>query len=61
MAAVIFTCPKTDMAVQHWLDENAHKHEYEIVTCPACTGMHFVNRKTGRLLGQKGKDPPGPP
>jgi len=22
------------------------------IDCPACTGIHLVNRKTGELLGQ---------
>jgi hypothetical protein len=28
------------------------KH-YESLTCPSCTRLHFVNRKTGKLLGEK--------
>jgi hypothetical protein len=30
----------------------ARDTEYEGVTCPACAKLHFVNRKTGKLLGQ---------
>jgi hypothetical protein len=26
---------------------------YEIVTCPACTQFHFINRASGKLLGDK--------
>ena len=33
-------------------DPDAPEDEYEGVICPACTRLHFVNRKTGRLLGQ---------
>ena len=42
------------MKVQHWLDEiiEASEDEYEEVICPACAGSHFLNRKTGRLLGE---------
>jgi hypothetical protein len=42
------------MKVQHWLDddEEAPENEYEAITCSACTGVHFLNRKTGKLLGQ---------
>jgi hypothetical protein len=25
------------------------------IVCPACTRLHFLNRKTGRLLGQDDK------
>jgi hypothetical protein len=39
----IFKCPITD------------QNEFEGVTCPACTRLHFVNRKTGKLLGANGK------
>jgi hypothetical protein len=59
MAALLFTCPVTRMNVQHKLDEGEHvsesedvsETEYEVVTCPACARLHFINRKTGKLLG----------
>jgi len=42
------------MKVAHWLDggEDTPDHEYETVVCKACTRLHFINRRTGRLLGQ---------
>ena len=49
------------MNVQHWSDEDAdedddvREHEYEGIICPACTRLHFLNRKTGKLLGQEGE------
>ena len=54
MAAFIFTCPDTLMKVQHWLDEDddVSENEYEGIICPACTKLHFRDRKTGKLLGQ---------
>jgi hypothetical protein len=54
MAAFIFTCPETSMLVQHWLDEevDVQENEYEGLICPACTKLHFFNRKTGKLFGQ---------
>jgi hypothetical protein len=44
------------MNVQHWSDEDAdvRENEYEGIICPACTRLHFLNRKTGKLLGQDG-------
>jgi len=53
MIASLFTCPKTYMNVEHWLDgdEDIAGNEFEWVVCPACSGVHLVNRKTG-LLGQ---------
>jgi hypothetical protein len=53
MAPLIFTCPRTLTKVQRWLekDEDASGDEYEAISCLACTRLHFVNRKTGKLLG----------
>jgi hypothetical protein len=28
---------------------------YETVVCKACSGLHFINRSSGKLLGEKGK------
>jgi hypothetical protein len=51
---VIFRCPATGFDVQTlWPpheDEKPGRH-YESVTCPSCAQLHFVNRKTGKLLG----------
>jgi len=32
-------------------DQDVPDNEYEGIACPACTKLHFVNRKTGKLLG----------
>ena len=55
MAAFIFTCPETTMLVQYWLDEDTdvQENEYEGLICPACAKLHFFNRKTGKLFGQR--------
>jgi hypothetical protein len=55
MGSVLFTCPATSMKVQHWLEGNGDvsETEYEVFTCPACARLHFINRKTGKLLGQR--------
>ena len=53
MATLVFTCPNTDFNVQHSFDddyENALDTEYEAITCPACTRLHFISLKTGKLL-----------
>jgi hypothetical protein len=54
MAVFIFTCPGTSMLVQHWLDEDddVRENEYEGIICPACTKLHFLDRNTGKVLGQ---------
>jgi hypothetical protein len=45
----------TKLNVQHWLDdaENASANEYVGIHCQACAKLHFINRKTGKLLGQR--------
>jgi hypothetical protein len=57
MAHLVFVSPTTSMNVQHWSDENddVRENEYEGIICPACTRLHFLNRRTGRLLGQDEK------
>jgi hypothetical protein len=57
MAYVTFKCPDTSMIVQHWLDEDDDDEgwddAYKVVGCPACAKIHLLNRKTGKLLGEK--------
>ena len=51
---IIFRCPATGLDVQTLLprDEDASKgRHYESLTCPSCSQLHFVNRRTGKLLG----------
>jgi len=52
----VFRCPRTGLNVQHSLEEKPAAKEqdgsYEAVVCNACTGLHFINRQTGKLLGQ---------
>jgi hypothetical protein len=51
----VFICPVTSMNVQHQLDDDpdAPENDYQGISCPACTRLHFINRKTGELLGQE--------
>jgi hypothetical protein len=46
------------MNVQHWIAEAPAPGEearatHETVVCKACTGLHFIDRSTGKLLGLK--------
>jgi hypothetical protein len=43
------------MVVQHWLDsgDEVPEDDYEGVDCPACVQAHFINRKTGKVLGSE--------
>jgi len=55
MGNFVFTCPSTNLNVQHCRDdkdENVPENEYEAVTCKACARLHLINRKTGKVLGQ---------
>jgi hypothetical protein len=50
-------CPATGFDVQtlwapHDREEKQGSH-YESVTCSSCSLLHFVNRKTGKLLGHE--------
>jgi hypothetical protein len=55
MAHILYQCPRTTLKVQAWLAEEAtptaKPQGFEAVTCPACTQLHFINRSTGKLLG----------
>jgi hypothetical protein len=56
MSNFLFTCPSTNLNVQHWRDEDdedAPDNEYEAVTCKACARLHLINRKTEKVLGQE--------
>ena len=52
-AMIVFRCPRTGMKVQTLLFKQAANEPklYEIVTCPACTQFHFINKATGKALG----------
>lgn len=58
MGNVVFKCPRTGLNVQHWLAEEVEPETEnaprtcETVVCKACTRIHFINRLTGKLLGE---------
>jgi hypothetical protein len=51
---ILFICPETKLNIQHWLGngDDVPENEYEGVECPACAKVHFINRKTGKLIGE---------
>jgi hypothetical protein len=57
MGNLVFKCPRTGMNVQHWLADEAEpaerRHTHETVVCKACSRLHFINRSSGKLLGQQ--------
>lgn len=52
---VLFRCPNTGYRVQHWLDDSEDNGEDKFVSveCPACTRFHFINRESGKTLGEQ--------
>jgi hypothetical protein len=53
MAPILFRCPSTGLQVQAWLadDPSGNGGEtFEAVTCLACSQVHLINPKTGRIL-----------
>jgi hypothetical protein len=44
------------MKVQAWMQEDAGApapKSFELLQCPACAQIHFVDPSTGKLLGDK--------
>ncbi len=58
---IIFWCPRTGLDVQTMLnriqDEDENKRYYESIVCSACSRVHFLNLKTGKLLGYEKTTP----
>ena len=56
MGHILFKCPRTGLNVQHWVAEEVDPDDpqctYETVICKAWTRLHFINRATGKLLGE---------
>jgi hypothetical protein len=52
---IIFRCPTTGLNVQSRLplkpDPADDQRHYETVSCNACSRVHVVNCRTGKLLG----------
>lgn len=54
MAAFLYRCPNTGQHVQGWMADDPTDlgdNTYETVMCTACTRLHLVNPKTGKILG----------
>jgi hypothetical protein len=49
---IVFRCPRTGLKVQTLVSKQAasEPRSYEMVTCPACTQFHFINKATGKAL-----------
>jgi hypothetical protein len=54
MTPFVYRCPNTGVQLQGWAaDDGADnaKDTYEGNHCPVCNKLHFVNPKTGKVLG----------
>jgi len=53
MPAFLYRCPVMRLPVQGWIADDPTEDEdrFEPVTCLACTRVHLVNAKTGKVLG----------
>ncbi len=58
-------CPTTGQTVQGWsaeevINDDGVDDTYQSFACVACTRVHLVNLKTGKVLGEeRGLDRPG--
>lgn len=59
---ILFNCPRTGSKVQVLLAEDAiaagRRHDaegtrYETVSCLACSGIHLLDPKDGKVLGAR--------
>jgi hypothetical protein len=56
MKTFLYRCPNTGQTVQGWsADEvpDGDDNSYQSFTCVACTGVHLINLKTGKVLGEE--------
>jgi hypothetical protein len=51
MPAILYRCPVTAQHVTGWVADAPEDDSLETIECIACTRVHVVNRKTGKVLG----------
>jgi hypothetical protein len=52
MASFLYRCYKTGQMVQGWsADDGTDTATHETVQCLACSGIHLINRSTGKVAG----------
>ncbi|TWB93143.1 hypothetical protein FBZ93_111182 [Bradyrhizobium macuxiense] len=53
---IIFSCPNTGDRVQSLLPDETPElgtDDLHPVTCAACDGVHFINLRTGAMIGER--------
>jgi hypothetical protein len=56
MKPILYQCPTTSELVQHFIAEEPDAEDedrYDSVECPACAYVHFINRATGKIMGDR--------
>jgi hypothetical protein len=53
MATFLYRCPATGYNVQGFVADHPAKDDtvFQSVTCTACSRVHLVNPKTGKVVG----------
>ena len=56
MATFFYRCPNTGYNVKGFIADRADDDDeaFEAVTCTVCQRVHFVNPKTGKVIGDEG-------
>jgi len=56
MPVLRYRCPVSRMLTEVWTEsddpDEEHSEIFDTVYCQACGGVHLVNPKTGKVLGQ---------
>jgi hypothetical protein len=52
MGPFLYRCPNTGKTIQGYSTDDVSDDSYESLTCPACRQVHFVNSKTGKVVGE---------
>jgi hypothetical protein len=51
---LLYRCPITGQTVQAWSAEEVDDDNlYDLLECLACMQGHFINLKTGKVLGEE--------
>ncbi len=52
MASFVYRCPNTGLRVNGFVADDPTDDAFESMTCTACTRVHLVNPRTGKVLGE---------
>jgi hypothetical protein len=55
MPTFLYRCPTIGLRVEGWVVDDPTKRDedsYVSMTCLACRGVHLINPKTGKVVGE---------